>query len=465
MRAFGGFHAFPGGTLDPSDHTDEAAEVSTLTPAQAEAALGEDAGGLPALGFYVCALRELFEEVGILLATDGDAPAEVPPSDLEKAREAVAGGAAFPQVVASMGLKMATHLLGYRSRWVAPRALPVRFDVRVFVAPALGEPDPDPAEVEAVEWLSAEQVLARMESGSVIMAPPTLATVDMLSRYTSAGALLGGSGSDPAAAEPERCSPMVRRLVAPNPSIMTGPGTNTYVVGSEELLVIDVGSMDPGHLGALAGLGTISTVVVTHHHPDHVSGSLELAERTGAEVVASTKFWEMARNWSGGRGVSDGDQLSVEGLSLEVVETPGHASDHICLWFNAEKALFAGDLVLGEGTTVISPPDGNLTDYLASLEKVAALEPEVLYPGHFPPRDDAAEWIGYYLSHRLQREDQVLAALFSGASRIPDIVAVVYTSYPEELHPVAERSVAAHLEKLQQEGRVVSRGDDYLISG
>lgn len=460
MRAFGGFHAFPGGALDPGDFSDRAAAISTLSPQEAERTLGDAAGGHPALGFFVCALREVFEEVGLLYAADGESPVVLAGDQMHEARRRVLDGAEpFAGILEALGLRLATHRLRFHARWRAPASLPVRFDARVFVAPALGEPDPDPDEVDAVAWFTTGQALALTEAGAIKMAPPTVATVSSLARFPTAEAMLSGADVAGERRRLERHSPLVRRLVAPNPSVMTGPGSNTYLVGERDLVVIDPGSMDPGHLSEVAGAGKVRTIVVTHGHPDHSSGAADLAEMTGAELAGSKRFADRAIPPAVTRILAGGDAVEVPGVRLEVIETPGHASDHICLWMPSEGAVFSGDLVLGEGTAVISPPDGNLVDYLRSLERVRALSPKRLYPGHYAPRDDAAEWIEFYIRHRKEREEEILACLSEGRRRVEEIVVVVYASYPPQLHPIAARSVLAHLQKLEAEGRVSLRDD------
>lgn len=466
MRFLGGFHAFPGGALDPSDHSNEAEAVSVLSREAAAAQLGGDAGEYPAFGFFVCALRELFEEIGILLATGSGEAREIDPAELGRARRRLLRGEdTLPRIASSLGIRLATHRLRYLSRWIAPEALPVRFDLRVFAAEAAGEPDPDPREVEAVEWHTPGGILARAEAGTVWLAPPTVATINLVASFPTVEALLSGAAERRDAGAIERHSPLVGRIVAPNASLMTGPGTNTYLVGTDEIVVVDPGSMEPGHLRTIASAGRVAAVVITHSHSDHLSGALDLAEATGAVLAASHRFWDRAALRSSGRHLAEGDTVEVSGAVLTVLETPGHASDHISLWLPSERALFSGDLILGEGTSVISPPDGDLVAYLESLRKVAALHPERLYPGHFAPREDAGEWIAWYLAHRLEREEQILDALAAGTRSIPEIVAEAYRGYPSELHPIAERSVLAHLIKLEGEGRVEGADGVWWLTG
>ncbi len=458
MRFLGGFHAFPGGALDPGDLAAEAFAASALSPGDAESIMGEAAGDQPALGFFICALRELFEEVGILLVS-GDIGASRSSIDSAR-RDLLEDRATIGEVAKVLDVTLATDSLRFLARWVAPEVLPIRFDVRVFVAAAVGEPDPDPGEVDRIDWLSASEALALTEAGGVVMAPPTVSTVYSLTGFSSVEEMVQGTRREHFPTV-ERHSPLVRRIVAPNPSIMTGPGTNTWIVGDGEVIVIDPGSMEPDHLDVIASCGKVTMVVITHHHVDHVSGVLELAQMTGVPIAASPSFFQ--RTAMEGKSLVEGDVIGVPAAQVRVLETPGHASGHLSFWLESERALFSGDLVLGEGTTVISPPDGDLVQYMKSLEKVLALDPARIYPGHFGPRVDAVEWITFYRDHRIQREDQILASLGESELSAAGIVERVYSGYPTELHPIAERTVLAHLAKLAGEGRVVETGGTYRI--
>jgi glyoxylase-like metal-dependent hydrolase (beta-lactamase superfamily II)/8-oxo-dGTP pyrophosphatase MutT (NUDIX family) len=461
MRAFGGYHAFPGGAVDPEDYEALAIEASSLSPDEAAEKLGPDDSSTPAIGFFVCAIRELFEEVDLLYAVRDGKDVVLSGDEVGAAREKLRAGGLLPEIALEMGLKLATHRLSFLARWVAPEALPIRFDARVFVTRAAGQPTPDPDEVERIDWLSPQRALLMAEGNEILLAPPTMASVSKLARFTSVDEVFSEKMVAPSSNIVEVHSPYVRRIVAPNSTVMTGPGTNTYLVGTDEVIVIDPGSQEHLHLYSISSAVTVSKIVVTHGHPDHVGGAAELAAATGAPVFVTRK---LAERYQAANPLVEGDTVEVDGLSLQVLETPGHSSDHICLWFEVEKALFSGDLILGEGTTVISPPDGNLRDYMTSLEKVAQLGAERIYPGHFPPRDDAASWIEYYIAHRNEREQQILDAIANRPLSPAEIVAEVYSSYPPALHPIAERSVQAHLDKLLEEGRAKSVGEKFATS-
>lgn len=259
--------------------------------------------------------------------------------------------------------------------------------------------------------------------------------------------------------EPVRLGPRVVRVTAPNPGMMTGPGTNTYLVGTADLAVVDPGPDDDGHLDAIvrAGGGHIRAILVTHTHPDHWPGTARLAERTGA-----TTFGFAARDgFEPDRALADGDRVRLDGgTTIEAVHTPGHASNHLCFLLAGDGVLFSGDHVMQGSTVVIAPPDGDMRVYLESLERVRALAPRVIAPGHGTLIDDPRAKVDEYLAHRMEREDQVARALNEGDRVIDDIVTRLYADVKPELHPVARKSVYAHLLKLRDEGRAVGEDAD-----
>ncbi len=255
-------------------------------------------------------------------------------------------------------------------------------------------------------------------------------------------------------------SPLVRRIVAPNPGMMTGPGTNTYLVGIDEIVVIDPGPDDAGHLDAIAGCGgdRIRWIVCTHTHLDHSPGVAGLRDRTGAEVLAYDARDDLVID----RPLGDGDVIEATEFVLRAVHTPGHASNHLCYLLEQERLLFSGDHIMEGSTVVISPPDGDMAVYLASLERVKALRPRLrsIAPGHGHLIEDPAAKVDEYLAHRAAREAQVLEVLTRGRpTTIEAIVAELYVDVREELHPVAARTVWAHLRKLADEG--LAKGKDF----
>lgn len=253
--------------------------------------------------------------------------------------------------------------------------------------------------------------------------------------------------------------PGVRRLTAPNPGMMTGPGTNCYLVGTGAVTVVDPGPDDAGHLDALvaAGDGCIRTIALTHTHVDHWPAAPALARRTGAEIVAFASRDGLEAD----RLVGDGDVVGEGDGALRAVHTPGHASNHICFWDEGRRLLFTGDHVMSGSTVVIAPPDGDMAAYLASLQRVGDLRPDALAPAHGPLLTDPDAYIQHYVDHRLAREASVAAALAAAGAAGADteaLVRAVYVDVPAFLHPVARFSVWAHLRKLAAEGK--ARGAD-----
>jgi glyoxylase-like metal-dependent hydrolase (beta-lactamase superfamily II) len=247
----------------------------------------------------------------------------------------------------------------------------------------------------------------------------------------------------------------VQVILAPNPSMMTGPGTNSYLVWGpgDRCVVIDPGPDDAGHLRAIATAahGGIKAILVTHGHHDHDAGAANLRALTGAPVLA----WGRAGVPATDQPLADGAVVDAGGRALRVLHTPGHRFDHLCFLLEDAGALFAGDLVAGVGTVVIIPPEGDLADYLTSLDRLLALPTlRTILPAHGPVVEDGPALLREYVAHRLMRERQVLAALASGPATIPMIVATIYADVDPALHAMAGRSVLAHLIKLEREGRV-----------
>jgi glyoxylase-like metal-dependent hydrolase (beta-lactamase superfamily II) len=253
-------------------------------------------------------------------------------------------------------------------------------------------------------------------------------------------------------------------VLAPNPSALTGAGTNTYLLGDGgSLLCIDPGPDEPSHLDAIlaaaaAAGGRVTAILLSHSHPDHRPLAAALARRTGAAV----RCLDPGRGDDGAVPIADGARVHAGTLTLEAVHTPGHAADHLCFFDADSGALYSGDHILSGMTTVVAPPDGDMSDYMASLERVRRLRPRVIHPGHGPRVDDALALIDEYLVHRREREAQVVRAVRErGGGVAPiDVVPDIYGAYPRELWPFAAMSVQAHLDKLVREGRARRGGTD-----
>jgi ribonuclease/clavin/mitogillin len=247
-----------------------------------------------------------------------------------------------------------------------------------------------------------------------------------------------------------------------NPGPFTGPGTNTYLVGTgARRILLDTGDGRAAYLPVLeralehAGCTGLQEIVLTHGHPDHIGGVASVIERFGALRI--TKLGHPAFDSAYGfeiNEIGDGDVVETEGASLRALHTPGHAPDHLCFVLEEEQAIFTGDNVLGVGTTVIPVNSGDLGQYMHSLDRLLGESPRVLFPAHGPRIEDGVAKIREYIAHRLAREKQILEVLSDGADRVAAIVAIIYAAYPATLHAAAGQSVGAHLLKLEREGRV-----------
>lgn len=256
---------------------------------------------------------------------------------------------------------------------------------------------------------------------------------------------------------PSALSPLVRRIVAPNPGPMTGPGTNTYLVGIDEVAVIDPGPDDKRHIDAIVGASMrerVRWVLLTHTHPDHAPGTERLVKATGAEVLAF-KGRDRDSTIVPDRTIADGESIEGTEFGLEVIHTPGHAPNHICFLLEEERVLFTGDVVLNGTFSVVNPArGGDMALYLASLEKLKKRRVSRICPGHGDVIDEPKAKIDEYIKHRKARERQILKVLNDGPAKISDIVARLYKDTPDSLQEWASKQVHAHLLKLRGEGKV-----------
>jgi len=262
--------------------------------------------------------------------------------------------------------------------------------------------------------------------------------------------------------------PGVRRLVAPNPSLMTGPGTNTYLFGDEEVAVLDPGPLIEKHVDRIQEVANapIRWVLVTHTHEDHSPAASALASITGAELLGrpAPEGKHQDATFTPDRVLEDGEEFITREFSLRVVHTPGHASNHVCYLHGGMNLLFTGDHVIDGSTVVINPPDGNMQHYLQSLQRVKDLECEALAPGHGEVIEDPARLIDWIVGHRLEREAKVAAALAANPKLTThELVPHVYEDVDKKLYGWAERSLLAHLLKLEDDG-AAKRNDERWIS-
>lgn len=452
MRFMGGAIVFPGGSVAPEDGDVRWERASPLGQADASSAL-DVIDPASALGAYVAALREAYEEVGF-------PPGRGPIERLE--RDLTDEPGRWLERCLELGVTLATDELVPAGRWVTPLGSPVRFDARFFVvrAPEGWEPDPDPAEVDGAHWATPEQALEELAAANAVMAPPTIEMLQRLDGHRDVAAILSSLRNVEWQKEGEilraRLSPQVAVVLAPNPGFMTGPGTNTYVVGSGPTIVIDPAVADQAYIESVLEIaGRVTAIAITHRHSDHTGGVAALVERTGAPVLA---FGDASVDGVSVRPLAEGDEISAGGSVLRALHTPGHASDHVSYELVDTKSLFAGDNILGEGTAVIAPPDGNMRDYLFSLYRLRGLDLERIYTGHFKALDGGTAVIDEYLAHRAARRGSVLDAL-DFPRTADEIVELVYTDTPEQLHPIARFQVVAMLELLEEEGIVEAAGE------
>jgi glyoxylase-like metal-dependent hydrolase (beta-lactamase superfamily II)/8-oxo-dGTP pyrophosphatase MutT (NUDIX family) len=504
----GGAYVFPGGAVDDADRDPSLASlVSGIDDALASRTLGLEAGGL---AYWIAAIRECCEEAGLLLACDGSGELvaiEDEPwrNEFSAQRRALAqGNLALADLLRAGGLALATDRVAYLSRWITQAGRPRRFDTRFFVAraPLRQQSEHDGTELLHHVWLTPGEALARHADGEVTLLYPTIKTLQMLARFDSVDAALAYARSDrplaamtPRAAtsrsgpttlfwgdyayaevgkldpdatgtasceivpgEVVRLSPRVRRITAPNPGMMTGPGTNTYLLGDAAtgIAVIDPGPAIDSHIGAILESGPIRWILCTHTHVDHSPAAAALKARTGA-----TTFGMLARyperqdpTFSPDVHLAHGERIAAAGCMLRVLHTPGHASNQLCYLLEEERLLFTGDHIMQGSTVVINPPDGDMRAYFDSLAALLTEDVAYVAPGHGFLMERLAEVVDRMLIHRRDRENKVLNALRAlGPATVEGLVPKVYDDTAPQRHGIAARSLLAHLLKLEAEGR------------
>ena len=501
-----GAYVFPGGALDKADQDIRVLRrVAGLSDAEANARLGVEVGGL---GYWVAAVRECFEESGILLAEgENGRPVDAArAAQLAQYRAALhAGKLALADFLERERLLLRAGDLAYFGHWITAPGRARRFDTRFFLAlaPAEQAGTHDGSELISSLWLRPQEAIEREARGEMELVFATRNTLADLTRFARArDALehareaqvesnracwaLGPDGaaalfrrrdpqyfeihwSDPdetgqtnVALEPgvaKRLDPYVTRIIAPNPGMMTGPGTNTYLVGDQDLAVIDPGPAIDAHVAAVlaAGAGRIRWVLCTHTHLDHSPAAAAIKAATGAVLIGRPAPAHPGQDagFAPERVLEHGDRLMLGGLTLRALHTPGHASNHLCYLLENTRMLFTGDHVMQGSTVVINPPDGDMRAYLGSLELLLGEDILILAPGHGYLIGEPHREARRLIRHRLAREAKVLSALARlGAPTLEELVLAVYDDVQPRLHGVAMRSLAAHLAKLAAEARV-----------
>jgi glyoxylase-like metal-dependent hydrolase (beta-lactamase superfamily II)/8-oxo-dGTP pyrophosphatase MutT (NUDIX family) len=514
-----GGYVFPGGALDASDSAEcFSVHCPGLDDRSASQTLNMEKGGL---AYWVAAIRECFEESGLLLAygKDGKMVELTEPRSAEFAdfRQRVAAGElGFDELCRSHELTLALDRIAYFGHWITPMGAPRRFDTRFFiaVAPQGQLASHDNRETIAHAWMRPADVLERRRAGQIDIMFATAKTVESLAGFADTDALMkhvrtmeavpshtprvstSRSGrrvlvqGDYAYAEVGKLDPQgkgniscellpgvatqlsdkVWRLAAPNPGFMTGPGTNTYLIETDEgFAVIDPGPAIDEHVNALLAHtgGRIRWILTTHTHMDHSPAARLLKERTGAQVfgMPAPDAVRQDRDFQPDHVLKHGEAVQLGGHALRAIHTPGHASNHLCYLLEDERLLFTGDHIMQGSTVVINPPDGDMMAYLESLAQLKQLDVAYLAPGHGFLMDNPHQTVDRLLAHRLRREHKVVKALDKlGSATIDELVPVVYDDVPVQRHAMASRSLLAHLRKLQAEKRATENGERWEMT-
>ncbi len=453
----GGFHSFPGGRVSREDGpTDEESLEWTMMR---------------------CAVRETFEETGLLVGLRG----EPPPHEAQRAlrEQLLNGNVEFWPSMESLGLSLDRSLLTIAGRWITPPFARLRFNTMFFVSEMRDSRPPDiwPGELESGEWIDPRQALRLWEEDRAALAMPTLHAIQVIASSADEGA----GSVDPVhlatrlSAVPE-ASGVPSRHVILHPGIVMVPlrtetlppatHTNAAVVGERDLVILDPGTADPGDLAplfevvdaALERGAAVKAILLTHRHKDHILGADVVRTRYKAPVWGHASISDRVRL---DRELEGGERIELGGphpRTLLAVPTPGHSRSHIAYFEERSRTLIAGDLVSTLGTVVINPPDGNMGEYMRSLEGVRELGAGALLPGHGPPSRGVDHLIKALLEHRRQRESRILRTLEGGPMKEDELREEVYKDTPGAAAELAARTLEAHLEKLVEEGKVRKGG-------
>jgi glyoxylase-like metal-dependent hydrolase (beta-lactamase superfamily II)/8-oxo-dGTP pyrophosphatase MutT (NUDIX family) len=452
----GGFHSFPGGRLSREDGAvGSDAEAARVTLAR-------------------CAARETFEEIGLLLGFVGEPPS---PETQRAARERMlAGSLEFWPEIERWGLTFQPSALNACGRWITPHMSLIRFDTTFFLAELDGgwEPDVWPGELASGEWIEPKRALALWMEDEVTLAMPTLHAIRVLAA--------GGHGLPARLCEIPEANGVpsrhveVRRGITMIPlrssTLAPATHTNAVVIGESDAVIVDPGSDDPGELEALASVveraiasgGRVIAILLTHPHKDHIAGVESVRARYGAPVWGHPLLADRVRL---DRAIGEGERIEVRGPKPRVVRalaTPGHSRSHLAYYEETSRTLCAGDLLSGFGTVVIAPPDGNLRDYLSTLERLRGLGALAAIPGHGSPIRAVERSVEAVLEHRRMREARILRALRAGPMALPALQLETYRDTPGAPPGLAARTLEAHLEMLIEDGVVRRDGDQVALA-
>jgi glyoxylase-like metal-dependent hydrolase (beta-lactamase superfamily II)/8-oxo-dGTP pyrophosphatase MutT (NUDIX family) len=495
----GGAYVFPGGSLEPQDSLTR--RVVGLTEAQANARLQLSSGGL---AYYVAAIRECFEEAGVLLVRTKDGT-QIPASRAESLTPY--RKRPFLELLEAEDLYIPAGELAYYGHWITAPGRTRRFDARFFVAlaPEGQQGSHDAAETVHDVWITPRAALERAARGEIELVNATQASLRDLGRFADPRAAFehakslpeieenracwaqgkegpkifrradppyfeihwsdpeetGSSTYDLLAGEPKRLDRWVTRIIAPNPGLMTGPGTNTYIVGGA---VIDPGPAIDSHIEKILQFKNIKWILCTHTHLDHSPAAAALKAATGAQLLGRPAPEGQDATFKPDFVLENGQRVDLGEISLRAIHTPGHASNHLCYLLEQTKMLFTGDHVMQGSTVVINPPDGDMRAYLQSLERLLGEDVAIIAPGHGYLIGAPRKELRRLIAHRLNRERKVVAALERlEHPSVEEMLPLVYDDVPERIHRVAARSLTAHLEKLVAEGAVRAEENRYTL--
>jgi glyoxylase-like metal-dependent hydrolase (beta-lactamase superfamily II)/8-oxo-dGTP pyrophosphatase MutT (NUDIX family) len=460
MAFLPGFYAFPGGQRDEAD-----AQVGVDGAADAETA-----------AMVACAARETFEELGVLAARGADSLTKGQLASLLD--DLTSERMTFGELLKHYGLRLDARDFEFAGRWVTPPFSPRRFDTFFFVVrcPRKQEPRVRTGEFDAGGWTGAREAYDSWRRFELMAAPPVVHAVRTLAGGLTDDLYERFLSLPEAHRQPVRAIEFLPGFVCfplRTPTKPPATTTNCYLVGARDFIVVDPGSPYEDEQAALAeyvkgliGEGrTLREIVLTHHHPDHVGGVERLREQLGGGVVAAHGLTAEALGGSVrvDRFIEEGDTIELEGeprLLLRAMHTPGHTRGHLSFYEERAGALLTGDNIVGAGSVLIDPPEGNVRDYLSTLERYRRLPRLVaLFGGHGPATGSPRAKIDEYIAHRHKREREILAAVRAGASTPAEVVRLAYTDVHPRMHALAERAVLAHLEKLGEDGLVARDSD------
>lgn len=497
-----GYYVFPGGAVNAQEPEARVHIVGKEDTAISQT-MSLDEGGAD---YMLAAVRECFEEAGVLLAQDNTGALVGAGHPVHGEREALfRDEVSLAQLCAKHGLVVPLDRLAYLSHWVTPPGPPRRFDTRFFVAVA---PEGQVASYDGVEtidqvWISPAQALAEHRAGQRLLGLPTIRTLRVLCDFSTSAELMRYAHANPPEAFPTDPWPALRkgkpvllepnapaydeavkldpegegrvraeitpgepvevaagvvRLTAPNPGMMTGPGTNTYILGFDHFTVIDPGPANDAHIERILDVtgGVVDQVLVTHTHLDHSPAVIRLKERTGCRVIG----WPAPEGASQDKAFRADDEPEHEALietdagALKVLHTPGHASNHLCYLLVEQELLFSGDHIMQGSTVVINPPDGDMKAYIEALYDLLDESIRFIAPAHGFLMGQPEAVIDYLITHRLSREHKIARSLEALTPvSLKDLTAKAYDDVPAAIHGLAARSALAHLLKLEVEHR------------